>query len=90
MLVWRRATRARYYNVQVYRETMVRGRPTLIKIHSAWPDRARHTLPTRWTYGGKQRGIGAGRYHWYVWPGFGAKSAVDYGGLLGWTSFTVD
>ena len=22
-----------------------------------------------------------------VWPGFGAKSAVDYGPLLGWTSF---
>ena len=28
-----------------------------------------------------------GRYLVYVWPGLGAKSAVDYGPLLGWTSF---
>ncbi len=30
-----------------------------------------------------------GRYRWYVWPGFGARSKTRYGPLLGGSFFFV-
>ena len=81
VLVWRRATRARYYNVQVYR-----GRR---KVLTAWPTRTRLQLQTRWTNLGRKERLLPGSYRWYVWPGYGAPSARRYGQLLGQSTFVV-
>jgi hypothetical protein len=81
LLVWRRAARASYYNVQLYR-----GR---VKMLSSWPVRTRLQLRARWTYLGRQRQLAPGAYRWYVWPGYGRPSARRYGRLLGQSTFTV-
>jgi hypothetical protein len=81
VLRWTRVKRARYYNVQLHRG----GR----KILSAWPARSRYRLQRRWSYGGKRRRLAPGRYVWYVWPGYGRRSAARYGGLIGRSAFRV-
>jgi hypothetical protein len=81
VLAWRRATRARYYNVQLYR-----GRS---KVLTAWPTRTRLQLRTRWTSLGRKEQLLPGTYRWYVWPGYGAPSARRYGQLLGQSTFVV-
>jgi hypothetical protein len=81
LLVWRRVARASYYNVQLYR-----GRQKLL---SAWPERTRLRLRTRWTYLGRQRRLSPGVYRWYVWPGYGTPAARRYGRLLGQSTFMV-
>jgi hypothetical protein len=81
LLVWRRAARAAYYNLQLFR-----GRQ---KILSVWPTRPRLKLRARWRFGGRQRRLTPGAYRWYVWPGFGSPSARSYGTLLGQSSFVV-
>jgi hypothetical protein len=80
-LVWVRNAEASYYNVQLFRgET---------KILSVWPIKSRLALPPRWKYQKRTYALSAGIYRWYVWPGFGARAAVDYGELLGFSSFTI-
>jgi HYR domain len=79
---WTSVRNATYFNMQLWRS----GR----KILSVWPSRSSYRLQATWRYGGRRYSLGRARYRIYVWPGFGAKSAVDYGRLLGWTSFTVD
>ena len=81
VLVWRRANRARYYNVQVYR-----GRR---KVLTAWPTKTRFQLQARWKYLGRKEMLLRGSYRWYVWPGYGAPSARRYGQLLGQSTFVV-
>jgi hypothetical protein len=72
-LRWRALPRAKYYNFQLFRD----GR----KVLSAWPTRARYTLHARWRYRGRPYQLTAGRYRWYVWPGYGARSRHRYGRL---------
>jgi hypothetical protein len=81
VLRWMRVRRARYYNVQLHRGVR--------KVLSAWPARPRYRLQRRWSYGGKLRRLTPGRYVWYVWPGYGPRSAVRYGKLLGRRAFRV-
>jgi large repetitive protein len=81
LLRWRPVTRARYYNVQVFR-----GRQ---KILTAWPTRARLRLASRWRFAGRVRRLTPGTYRWYVWPGYGVPSARRYGQLLGQSTFVV-
>jgi hypothetical protein len=81
LLVWRRVTRAGYYNVQLFRGKR--------KILSAWPTRARLRLQARWKFAGRVRRLTPGAYRWYVWPGYGVPSARNYGQLLGQSSFVV-
>jgi hypothetical protein len=81
LLVWRRVARAAYYNVQLYR-----GRQ---KLFSAWPERTRLRLRSRWTYLGHQRRLSPGVYRWYVWPGYGSPAARRYGRLIGQSTFRV-
>ena len=81
LLVWRRANRARYYNVQVYR-----GRR---KVLTAWPTKTRFQLQTRWKNLGRKEQLLPGSYRWYVWPGYGAPSARRYGQLLGQSTFVI-
>ena len=79
LLVWRRAARASFYNVQLFRG----GR----KVFSAWPTRTRLQLRARWKYLGRQQRLLPGRYRWYVWPGYAAPRR--YGALLGSSTFVV-
>jgi hypothetical protein len=81
LFLWKEVRRASYYNVQIIRS----GR----KILSRWPRDTRLQLHSRWRYGGRLRRLVAGRYCWYVWPGFGVRSERRYGQLLGRRCFTV-
>ncbi len=81
LIDWTPVRNATYFNMQLWRD----GR----KILSVWPAESSYRLRATWTFGGKQYSLRQARYRVYVWPGFGAKSAADYGGLLGWTAFTV-
>jgi hypothetical protein len=79
-LAWKPVPKARYYNVQVWRHG---------KILSAWPAGASLRLRRAWRFGGRRYRLAPGRYRWYVWPGFGARSAKRYGGMLGSSSFVI-
>lgn len=80
-LVWRAQQGATYYNVQLFRDN--------VKILSAWPAKAALALKTTWRYAKKTYRLTPGVYRWYVWPGYGPRSATDYGELLGFFSFQV-
>jgi hypothetical protein len=80
-LVWTPVKRATYYNVQI-----IRGR----KVLSAWPDRSNLRLRRTWLYNGRRHRLRPGLYRWYVWPGFGERSAGRYARRpLGSSSFVV-
>jgi hypothetical protein len=81
LLTWRKVRRASYYNVQLHRSNR--------KILSRWPRTNELQLKRRWRFAGKSRRLVAGRYCWYVWPGFGPRVKRDYGRLLGKRCFTV-
>ena len=80
-LVWLADAGANYYNVQLYRGS--------VKTLSAWPRKARLALRKTWKFGGRKYTLTPGPYRWYVWPGFGARAAVNYGEMLGFSSFTI-
>jgi len=80
-LIWARNSEAAYYNVQLFLGQ--------VKILSAWPLRPAVLLKRGWKYEGHRYKLRPGVYHWYVWPGFGARSAVDYGEMLGSRSFQI-
>jgi hypothetical protein len=73
-LTWRDRPGVKYYNLQLFRN----GR----KVLSAWPTVARYTLKPSWRYHGRTHKLAPGRYRWYVWPGYGPRSAHRYGRLL--------
>jgi hypothetical protein len=74
ILTWRARPKVKYYNLQLFRN----GR----KILSAWPTVASYTLKPSWRFHGRIYKLAAGRYRWYVWPGYGPRSAHRYGRLL--------
>jgi hypothetical protein len=80
-LAWVPRRGAHYYNVQLFRGTK--------KVLSTWPVTSTLRLPRRWSYAGKAFTLRRGTYHWYVWPGVGARSASRYGKLLGGSYFVV-
>jgi hypothetical protein len=80
-LRWAKNSEAAYYNVQLFRGE--------VKILSTWPVTASHALKRAWKYQGRRYTLTRGVYRWYVWPGFGPRSAVDYGDLLGSRSFEI-
>lgn len=80
-LRWRPVRKASFYNVQLYRG----GK----KVLSTWPRSARLRLGRSWEYQGDRYRLKAGRYTWYVWPGFGSLAHSRYGRLLGQSSFVV-
>ena len=73
--------KARYYNVQVFRN----GK----KILSAWPSKPHYQLRRSWRYRGHRYRLSDATYRWYLWAGYGKRSARHYGGLLGKRSFIV-
>jgi hypothetical protein len=81
LLRWRSVNGASYYNVQLFR-----GKT---KILSAWPAGSRLQLHRSWRYLGHRYTLVRGHYRWYVWPGFGPRSAHRYGGSIGRSSFSI-
>jgi hypothetical protein len=81
VLRWKAVSRARYYNVQLYRGGHL--------VLSAWPTRSALHLQSAWRYGNRPRHLDPGLYRWYVWPGYGARSLRHYGKLLGRSEFTI-
>jgi large repetitive protein len=87
---WKKVKGARYYNLQAfYGSTRVFAATADAKVLSAWPTKASFVLKKTWKYLGRKRTLKAGVYTWYVWPGFGPRSAAEYGELIGSRSFTV-
>jgi hypothetical protein len=80
-LTWTPIRGASYYNVQLY---AFGG-----KVLSMWPSRAKLQLPRKWSFDGHRYRLKPGRYRWFVWPGFGKRSAGRYGHRIGTGSFVV-
>jgi hypothetical protein len=80
MLRWKPVRHASYYNLQLHRHG---------KLLSRWPRKAHFQLKRKWRFGGKLRVLAPGRYRWYVWPGFGVRSAHRYGKRIVASKFTV-
>jgi hypothetical protein len=80
-LLWAKNSEASYYNVQLFRGQ--------VKVLSIWPLGPSLGLKHTWKYQGRRYTLTRGVYRWYVWPGFGARAAVDYGELLGSRSFQI-
>jgi hypothetical protein len=81
LLRWRKVQKASYYNVQVFRD----GR----KILTAWPTKPRYQLRRSWSYNGQRQVLAGATYRWYLWAGYGKRSARHYGHLLGQRTFKV-
>ena len=79
LLRWRGASKARFYNVQLFR----RGH----KVLTVWPSRTRFRLHARWTFRGHEYRLKPGNYSWLVWPAYGTTAKPRYGKLLGQSSF---
>jgi hypothetical protein len=80
-LSWVANGEADYYNVQLFRGEK--------KILSIWPLKPVLKLKSKWKYQGHTYKLSRGVYRWYVWPGFGARKAVDYGEMLGFSTFQI-
>jgi hypothetical protein len=89
VLRWARVAGATYYNAQVYRAPPGRASALGTKILSAWPVRPQIALTWKWKLNGRTQRLTPGTYHWFVWPGLGAKSANRYGPVLGQSTFVV-
>jgi hypothetical protein len=81
MLRWTPIRNATYYNVQLYRGDR--------KVLSTWPSHAKLQLKHTWHFGGHVYRFKAGKYRWYVWPGYGRRSAARYGSMVGKGTFVV-
>jgi hypothetical protein len=81
LLDWTAVPKATYYNVQLYLGSR--------KILTRWPTGTSFQLPSSWTFQGRRYRLTPGRYRWYVWPGFGARSASRYGKLVGTRTFVI-
>jgi hypothetical protein len=81
LLKWAPFRSPRYYNVQLWRGGG--------KIMSAWPQKAQLKLPLTWSYNGRTYRLSPGRYRWFVFPGYGPRSAGRYGKALGSSVFFV-
>jgi hypothetical protein len=80
-LTWTSVKKASYYNLQV-----IRGH----KVLSVWPVSPGFQLRRTWIYNGRRYRLQPGVYRWYVWPGFGPKSANKYSKRpLGSSTFVV-
>ena len=81
LLAWRAVPKATYYNVQLF----VGGQ----KILTVWPTGTSFQMPRSWRFEGRTYRLRPGTYRWYVWPGFGPRSASRYGKLLGSRTFVM-
>jgi hypothetical protein len=80
LLRWTPVKGATYYNVQLYRGQ---------KLLSVWPVHSSLQLNRVWRFAGIEHRLAAGRYSWYVWPGYGAIGETRYGPLIGHRTFII-
>jgi hypothetical protein len=80
LLTWTLVRHASYYNVQLFRGH---------KVMSVWPDGTSLRLKRSWRFAGHHYRLRPGRYKWFVWPGFGERSAGRYGRVVGSGTFVV-
>jgi hypothetical protein len=80
-LIWALDAEAEYYNAQLE----LNG----VKILSAWPTVPAYVVKKSWKYNGRKYTLKPGVYTWFIWPGYGPRSAVDYGELLGSRTFRI-
>jgi hypothetical protein len=80
-LLWAVDAEAQYYNAQL----LLNGK----KILSVWPLRPAYVLKKSWKFEGRMYTLKPGVYTWFVWPGYGARSAVHYGELMGTRTFRI-
>ena len=81
VLRWSPVAKATYYNVQLFRN----GK----KILTLWPKEPTLRVPSSWRFAGATFRLTPGVYRWYVWAGFGPRSANRYGKLLGTRGFVI-
>jgi hypothetical protein len=74
-LRWNPVAGATYYNLVLWRD----GK----RILDLWPSTPRVVVPSTSVDYAPQRRLSPGRYVWFVYPGFGAKRARQYGALAG-------
>jgi hypothetical protein len=74
-LRWNAVAGATYYNLVLWRD----GK----RVLDLWPTSPRVVLPTTSVNHGPQARLSPGRYLWFVYPGFEAKPARQYGALAG-------
>jgi hypothetical protein len=93
---WARMGGADYYNLQLFlvpnlleRSLQPASAAADVKVLTVWPKKTSYVLKQSWKFNGAKRRLRPGVYRWYVWPGFGARAAVDYGPLMGTSSFVV-
>jgi hypothetical protein len=79
-ITWPRVAGATYYDLVVWQD----GR----RVLDLWPTAAAVSVPQNVSDAGGDD-LGAGHYLWFAYPGFGAKSARQYGALAGSGAFVV-
>lgn len=72
---WKPVRKARFYNVQLFRGST--------KVLSSWPSKPSVSLADSWNWEGGKRKLSAGKYRWFVWPGFGRRANAEFGKLVG-------
>ena len=80
ILSWPARRGASYYHVQLFRN----GK----RILAAWPLKTELALRTHWRWAGRQYRLAPAQYAWFVWAGFGPRTAARYK-LLGHAKFIV-
>jgi hypothetical protein len=55
-----------------------------------WPGSATLQLQAIWRFRRHRYHFKPGTYRWYVWPGYGKRSAARYGHKVGTSTFTVN
>jgi hypothetical protein len=74
-LRWSAVAEATYYNVVLWRD----GK----RVLDLWPTLPRVPVPTTSANHESRLRLSPGRYLWFVYPGYGAKPARQYGALAG-------
>ncbi len=80
ILSWPARRGASYYHVQLFRN----GK----RILAAWPLKTELALRPHWRWAGRRYRLAPAQYAWFVWAGFGPRTAARYK-LLGHSTFIV-
>jgi hypothetical protein len=80
ILSWPARQGASYYHVQLFRN----GK----RILAAWPLKTELALRPHWRWAGRRYRLAPAQYAWFVWAGFGPRTAARYK-LLGHSKFIV-
>src|SRR5947208_4532211 len=80
ILSWPARRGASYYHVQLFRN----GK----RILAAWPLKTELGLRPAWRWAGRRYRLAPAKYAWFVWAGFGARTAARYK-LIGHSTFII-